>query len=237
MDIKEEGLIKGDLRAHWYYRAKLAALRRMISLPNLANILDVGAGSGFFSGSLLETTSASAATCVDPGYTEDRNEIRMGKPLTFRRSIDESDADLVLLMDVLEHVEDDVGLVRTYAAKVRPGTQFIVTVPAFMWLWSNHDVFLEHMRRYDLASIERVMREGGLTIDRGCYFYGALLPLAAVSRGAERLRQGKDCEPRSQMRDFSAPLNTVLWSLCRAELPLFRANRLAGLTAFVRAVK
>jgi hypothetical protein len=71
-------------------------------------------------------------------------EERIGKPLLFRRSVDQSDADLVLLMDVIEHVEDDVGLVREYANKVAPGTRFITTVPAFMWLWSGHDVFLEH---------------------------------------------------------------------------------------------
>jgi hypothetical protein len=85
---------------------------------------------------------------VEPGYPEDRDEERMGKPLLFPRSVDQSDADLVLLMHVIEHVEDDVGLVREYADKVAPGTSFITTVPAFMWLWSGHDVFMEHFRRY-----------------------------------------------------------------------------------------
>ncbi len=58
------------------------------------------------------------------------------------------------MMDVIEHVEDDVGLVRGYVDKVAGGTRFIVTVPALMWLWSGHDVFLEHYRRYTLTSIE-----------------------------------------------------------------------------------
>ena len=54
------------------------------------------------------------------------------------------------MMDVLEHVSDDVGLVREYAKRAKPGTRFVVSVPAFMWLWSGHDVFLEHHRRYTL---------------------------------------------------------------------------------------
>jgi SAM-dependent methyltransferase len=166
MDIKEEGLIKGDIAKHWYYRAKLAALHRMLAQRDPTLILDVGAGLGFFSGSLLESTNAWAATCVDPGYPEDRDEERIGKPLFFRRSVDQSDADLVLLMDVIEHVEDDVGLVREYVNKVAPGTRFIATVPAFMWLWSGHDVFLEHVRRYTLPRIERVLQAGGLTVAR-----------------------------------------------------------------------
>ena len=55
---------------------------------------------------------------------------------------------VILLMDVLEHVDDDVGLLRAYAEPARPGTRFIVSVPAFSWLWSAHDEFLEHRRRY-----------------------------------------------------------------------------------------
>ena len=238
MDLKEEGLIKGNIGEHWYYRAKLAALQRMIPAPDPAIILDVGAGLGFFSGSLLQSTNARSATCVDPGYAEERDDARAGKPLLFRRSVGRSDADLVLLMDVIEHIEDDIGLVREYADKVKPGTRFIVTVPAFMWLWSGHDVFLEHVRRYTLGSIEHVVRSGGLTVEYGCYFYAFLLPLVVLSRAVERLKQGGHShEARSQMQEFGPTLNAIFWSVCRAELTVFRANRLAGLTACIRAVK
>ena len=58
----------------------------------------------------------------------------MGKPLLLRRSVDRSYADLVLVIDVIEGVEDDIALA--------VGTHFVVTVPAFMWLWSGHDIFL-----------------------------------------------------------------------------------------------
>jgi hypothetical protein len=237
MDLKEESLIAGNIGEHWYYRAKLAALHRMIPAPAPIAILDVGAGLGFFAGSLLQSTNARSATCVDPGYAENRDDTRAGKPLLFRQSIDRSDADLVLLMDVIEHVEDDVGLVREYADKVSNGTRFIVTVPAFMWLWSRHDVFLEHFRRYTLAGIQRVIRAGGLTVQSGCYFYAFLLPLVALSRAVEGLRQRRHHEARSQMQEFGPALNAMFWSVCRAEMPVFRANRLAGLTAFVLAVK
>jgi 2-polyprenyl-3-methyl-5-hydroxy-6-metoxy-1,4-benzoquinol methylase len=140
-------------------------------------------------------------------------------------------------MDVIEHVEDDVDLVRKYANKVAPGTRFIATVPAFMWLWSGHDVFLEHFRRYTLRGIERVLQAGALTVEIGCYFYAAVLPLVAFSRVAERLKWHRHDGARSQMREFSPLPNAMLWATCRAELPIFRANRLAGLSIFVRAVK
>ena len=237
MDIKEEGLIRGDIASHWYYRAKLTALHRVIRGLQPSSVLDVGAGLGFFSRALLKETELTAATCVDPSYLVDRDETVAGKPLWFRRHSDRSEADLVLMMDVIEHVQNDVGLVAEYAAKVRSGTYFVITVPAFMWLWSDHDVFLEHYRRYTLPGIERTLRAGGLRIERGCYFYGCLLPLAAAQRIAGRIVRGGNFAPRSGMRDHGAFLNALLWMICRMELPFFEANRVAGLTAFVRASK
>jgi hypothetical protein len=237
MDIKEESLIRGDIATHWYYRAKLAALRSIIRGLKPSSVLDVGAGLGFFSRVLLKETELAAATCVDPGYLADRDETVAGKPLRFRRYSAPSEADLVLMMDVIEHVQNDVGFVAEYAAKVRPGTHFVITVPAFMWLWSDHDVFLEHYRRYTLAGIERTLCASGLRIVRGCYFYACLLPLAAGQRVAGGLLRGGNFAPRSGMRDYGAFLNGLFWTICQIELPIFQANRVAGLTAFVRALK
>jgi hypothetical protein len=215
----------------------LTALRSIIRDLRPSSVLDVGAGLGFFSRALLKETELATAICIDPCYPADRDETVAGKPLRFRRNANRSEADLVLMMDVVEHVPNDVDLVSEYAAKVRPGTHFIVTVPAFMWLWSDHDVFLEHYRRYTLPGIEHTLRAGGLRIERGCYFYATLLPLVAAQRISGSLLHGRNFAPRSGMRDYGAFLNALLWTICRLELPLFAANRVAGLTAFVRASK
>jgi SAM-dependent methyltransferase len=237
VDIKEAELLGGDIAGHWYYRAKLAAVRSLLAGVAFREILDVGAGMGFFSRELLRGEGVESAICVDPGYERDSEESVDGKPLLFRRRIERSAADLVLMMDVLEHVPDDVALAGEYAEMARPGTHFIVTVPAFAFLWSGHDVFLEHYRRYTLAGIERVLRAAGLRIERGCYFYGALFPLVAAARLAGRLRSSGPATARSDMREFSPPVNTAFWAVCRAELAVFRANRLGGLTAFVHATR
>jgi hypothetical protein len=105
-----------------------------------------------------------------------------------------------------------------------------------MWLWSGHDVFLEHFRRYTLAGVELTLRAAGLSVVRGCYYYGTLLPLVAASRLSGRMLSSSQ-EPRSQMREYGALTNAIFWTMCRMELPFFPSNRLAGLTAFVRAVK
>jgi hypothetical protein len=233
MDLKEEDILGADIGHHWYYRSKAAALSRMVDPLKPKRLLDVGAGSGFFSRHLLAEGSAQSALCVDIGYPADRDETVGGKPVLYRRDCSKTDCDLVLMMDVLEHVADDRGLVRHYAAKVPSGAHFLATVPAFSFLWSGHDVFLEHHRRYRLAEVEATMRDCDLQIVRGAYYFGFVFPLAAVMRLASR----GDATPRSSLKKHGALANGLLTAACAAELPVFPFNRLAGLTAFVLARK
>ena len=233
MDLKEEDILGADIGRHWYYRAKAAALRRAVASLAPRHILDIGAGSGFFSRRLLADTDARSALCVDTGYATDRDDSASGKPVLYRRAIGAVDCDLVLMMDVLEHVDDDRGLVVDYAAKVPEGAHFLVTVPAFRFLWSGHDVFLEHVRRYRLGEIETVLSAAGLAIVRGSYYFGFVFPLATAVRLATRNTR----EPRSSLKRHGPLTNGLLGALCAAELPLFPYNRLAGLSAFVLARK
>ncbi|CAN5889803.1 class I SAM-dependent methyltransferase [soil metagenome] len=233
MDLKEEDILGTDIGRHWYYRSKAAALRRLVGPLGPRNILDVGAGSGFFSRHLLAEAGARSALCVDIGYEREHDDSVAGKPVLYRRDTGPTDCDLVLLMDVLEHVDDDRGLLRHYVAKVPPGAHFLVTVPAFRFLWSGHDVFLEHKRRYRLPEIEAAMRDAGLRVVRGAYYFGLVFPLAA----AVRLGSRNSNEPRSSLRKHGALTNGLLTALCAAELPVFPVNRLAGLSAFVLAKK
>jgi len=232
MDLKEEDILGGDIGRHWYYRSKAAALSRMVAGLRPQRLLDIGAGSGFFSRHLL-ANGAQSALCVDIGYARERDDSEAGKPVLYRRDCDATDCDLVLMMDVLEHVDDDAGLVRHYAAKVPSGAHFLVTVPAFRFLWSGHDVFLEHKRRYTLGEIEQTMRAGGLEIVRSAYYFGLIFPLAAAVRLATR----GDTQPRSSLKKHGAFSNDLLTAACAVELPLFPMNRLAGLSAFVLARK
>jgi SAM-dependent methyltransferase len=233
MDLKEEDILGADIGRHWYYRSKAAALGRAVRDVPFRRILDVGAGSGFFSRHLLAASAAQSALCVDTGYDADRDEALAGKPVRYRREVGPTDCDLVLMMDVLEHVDDDRDLVRHYVDKVPPGAHFLVTVPAFQFLWSGHDVFLEHKRRYRLPQIEQVLRDAGLAVLRGCYYFGLVFPLAAAVRLGNRSAD----EARSSLERHGALTNALLSAVCAAELPLLRINRLAGLSAFVLARK
>lgn len=237
MDLKETEILGGGVSRHWYYRSKARAMARLLGKAQPSTVLDVGAGSGFFSRYLLDNSPARAAWCVDTSYAGESDDVHNAKPIHFRRSIERIDADLVLLMDVLEHVDDDVGLLAHYASKVPRGARFLISVPAFQFLWSGHDVFLEHRRRYRLDQIESVTRRSGLVVSRGAYYFGAVFPIAAAMRLSSREPADGSVPARSHLSAHHPLVNGALAALCRLELPLMRFNHVAGLTAFCLAAK
>ena len=237
MDLKEEDILGDAIAEHWYYVSKARALKRAISGLERGSILDVGAGSGIFSKVLLEDGFA-ASTCVDPNYDVEREESHAGKPLRFVKGVEASDAGLVLMMDVCEHVPDDAALIRQYADVVAPGAHFLITVPAFQFLFSAHDVFLEHYRRYTVASLEEAVRKAGLEVVRSHYYFAGIFPIAAAQRLYEkRILKQDPTLARSSLKRHSPVVNSALKALCAVELPVMKLNRAFGLSAFCLARK
>lgn len=222
-----------DPASHWYYRAKVEALslalRQHDHRPRL--VKDVGAGSGFFSSELLDQHPGSMAICIDPHYSDEQLAAATER-LVFRRADTSDPADLYLFMDVIEHVPDDLALLGQYVGTARAGSLFFISVPAFEFLWSGHDVFLGHYRRYTLPQAERVVRRSGLTVLSGRYLYGATFPLVAGVRLVRR-RRG---EAASDMRRPSRLTNAALGRVLSWENRL-TGNRVAGSTAVVVARK
>lgn len=236
MDLKEQKAINGDPADHWYYISKGRAIKSLLGRKPIEKLLDIGAGSGVFSKMLTGEGRARHATCVDPGYEDDFVGARRTDAIDYVRSIDAIDADTVLMIDVIEHVDDDVALMRDYVDQVAPGTRFLISAPAFQFLWSSHDEFLEHKRRYTLASLRRAVEAAGLAPTETRYFFGLLFPAAAAMRlgGKKSGADGAD----TQLKPAPGWLNASLVAVHDLErLALFPFNRLAGVTAFCLAEK
>jgi 2-polyprenyl-3-methyl-5-hydroxy-6-metoxy-1,4-benzoquinol methylase len=230
MDLKELGLV--DAQIHWYYQVKLRAVQAQIARysEKSRNIIDVGAGSGFFSEEIAKRLPPKSVICVDPFYS-DEQLVEVGDFQFLRLATVEkiSNTDIFLFMDVLEHVEDDSDLLNDYVKHAKEGALFVSTVPAFMSLWSAHDVFLEHFRRYTLAELEQLMVSSGLELVHGRYLYGSLFPAAWILRRVI----GKK-EEKSDMRPVPSVLNFFLKTFLTIEHAVF-ANRLFGISAMVVA--
>lgn len=236
MDLKEADSLGESVQDHWYYQAKAAACHRLLSNASYTRILDIGAGSGFFSRDLLRHSPAKEAWCVDTSYKRDEDTEENLKPLHFRREIPEISADLILLMDVLEHIEDDHGFLKSCVNQAPSGSTFLISVPAFQWLWSQHDIFLEHKRRYSLSNITSLATNSGLITLQATYFFAGVLPIAGVTRLAQRFVHSEK-QIRSQLVKHHPFVNQLLRALCQAELSILTRNKIGGLTVFYLGVK
>jgi Methyltransferase domain len=239
MDLKEEAILGSDITTHWYYVSKGRALRHLLSNIKFDAVLDVGAGSGVFSRQLLDAGVCRQAVCVDPGYLEECTEIHNGREIQFTRAVHQVSQRLILMMDVLEHVDDDVGLLREYTDRMPQDSHVLITVPAFQFLWSGHDVFLEHRRRYTRTTIETVVRSANLQVVTSRYFFGILFPIVAgLRRHDQRRLKSGEIIAQSALKKHSRSVNTVLTLIHDVErIVLFPFNRFAGLTVFCLAYR
>ncbi|WP_010161488.1 class I SAM-dependent methyltransferase [Sphingomonas sp. PAMC 26617] len=183
---------------HWWYRARRDILADYLTreggLPKDARILEIGCGTGHNLPMLAAFGSVEAIE-IDPAAREIASE-RLGRPISAAPlptlpGIERGAYDLIAVLDVVEHIEDDVAALRAMAACLKPGGKILVTVPAHRWMWSAHDVVNHHHRRYSKGTLAKAISDAGLRSNGLRYFNSLLFPLAAAARVAGRMT-GRD---------------------------------------------
>jgi hypothetical protein len=179
-----------------------------VDLRLASTLIDVGAGSAVFSLELLKESPKLNCFAIDPGYVVEK-EVDLVRRITYLKESQKEIGDIYLFTDVLEHVANDRALLKSYVDTAPINSKFVITVPAFMSLWSGHDVFLKHFRRYRMREIRNTISECGLNVKKSQYLYVPLFPIAWFVR---RLPQAH--YKRSQLKNHGAVLNTTaLWIL------------------------
>jgi 2-polyprenyl-3-methyl-5-hydroxy-6-metoxy-1,4-benzoquinol methylase len=240
MDLKEQHILGPEIDTHWYYVSKAGALRSLLHKVSVPELLDVGAGSGVFARQLLDARVSRRAICVDPNYAQDEYIERWnGKEIEFRRSVESVSQGLILMIDVLEHIPDDLEFLRSYTDRASPGTIVLISVPAFQFLWSGHDVFLQHQRRYTRTQLENLVQNAGLKLVRSRYFFASLFPFVCASRLYSRWKlQSSTVQPKSALRRHRPLTNALLtWIHSIERMSLFTINGFVGLSVFCLAVR
>ncbi|WP_242097865.1 MULTISPECIES: class I SAM-dependent methyltransferase [unclassified Sphingomonas] len=186
---------------HWWYRARRDILAdyltRYAALPAEARILEIGCGTGH-NLPMLGTFGTVDAIEIDPAARAIASE-RLGKPvgdapLPALTGVERGAYDLVAVLDVVEHIEDDVAALAAMATCLKPGGKILIAVPAHQWMWSAHDVVNHHHRRYSRATLSAAIVRAGLTPTRLTYFNSLLFPLAAAARIVGRLLHRDDSD-------------------------------------------
>ena len=199
---------------HWWYRGRRSVLGRVVAALPLAadaRILDAGCGSGrnmvelarhgTVTGVELSETSVCLARARDVGEVIEGSVMEM--------PLDGDSFDLAASLDVIEHLEDDLGALRELRRVVKPGGSLLVTVPAYQWLWSGHDEINHHHRRYTRRSLLAVAEQAGWECVRTTYFNSLLLPVAILLRVLDRL-SSRTTESSLDLWVPPGPLNWLL---------------------------
>lgn len=217
---------------HWWFTARRAIVRDFLlaHLPRTQGlkVIDVGCGTGGMLPLLSEFGEVTGLDASDdalafaqsraPGARLLKGDLPAGLPAGEK-------FDLITAFDVIEHIPDAVAALKVLRAALNPGGRLVVTVPAFGFLWSDHDVLNHHQRRYTDTLMREHLTGAGFTVERSSYFNTWLFPPIAAVRLVQKLSGPK----QGGASDFSVPgkfVNRALELLFMSERFLVSRTRL-----------
>jgi SAM-dependent methyltransferase len=178
---------------HWWYRERRHLLSRAIRDLKPGRALDVGAAGGGNTRVLRDAGWQVGAL----EYGQEGAEVAAERGLDVVRAdatrlpVADDSIDLVVSFDVLEHIPDHGAAVSEVRRVLRPDGTFLIAVPADPRLWSEHDVAVDHVRRYTRVTLRDVLEQNGFEIDSMTSWNVLLRPVVAVRR---RSSTGSDIE-------------------------------------------
>lgn len=189
----------------------------------------MGAGDSWFATELQRTTLTHATVvCWDTNYTNDDLATPLPDGITRTVLSPTPGADLVLALDVVEHVADDhefVGMLRSMANE---RGVVVVSVPAHQWLFGRHDVALGHHRRYSLSELRSLLSDAFDIVEYGTLFTSLLPPRALAVLLERRATAHDDVEPESHWT-HGPVLTSLVTTALRVDMALGRLLARIGL--------
>ncbi len=198
-------------------------------------LLECGCGGGYYSAQLQRAGWQVIATDIyaeAAGYAKAQGATH-GLAFDGGQSwpLQDASVDALIMLDVLEHIEDDTAALREAQRVLRPGGAAIISVPAYNFLFSPWDTYNRHYRRYTARGLARVARAAGLVVERAGYWNAISLPPAMLLRLKARAAGAE----LSGVEYPKVPdtVNTILIRYGRVEAAWLRAMRVpCGLSAF-----
>ncbi len=231
----ENPLIQED--NHWWFASRTRALNALMepALPKTPDfqLLDVGCGAGNMIHHLshygqvkgLEIDERPTKKARERGY--DVQQFDATQPMPFS----DDTFDAVTALDVIEHNEDDMAILADSYRILKPGGHMIITVPAFMWLWTHNDDLNAHVRRYTAGELKEKLLSTGFKVDRVTYNNFFVFPLAATLLLLRRSSDAKkelashhvsEDEYQVEMEPASPMVNAILTQVGKVESGLIR---------------
>jgi len=220
MERSEYAKLAAFEERYWWHVGRRSIVSRQIANLNRAKrklrILNVGGGTGGTvdllteHGSVLNIDQSEEAVCrlLRSGYQALQMD---GKHTSLR----DEQFDLITGLDVLEHIEEDRLALQEWHRLLKPGGHLLVTVPAYQWLWSGHDVSLGHRRRYTARRLQRKVYAAGFEACKCTYAITFTFPLIVFFRVYQKLFC--PAVQKSSYIELPQIVNSFFISLLRAE--------------------
>lgn len=221
--------------SHWWFASRTHALLGLLDreVPgNNLTVLDVGCGAGNMIHHLsrygtvigIDNNPVPLEIAHQRGYNA---RLADAEDMPF----EDGSFHLVTALDVIEHCDDELQILRECHRVCTDDGWIAITVPAFQWLWSNNDVINDHKRRYSRSDLRARVTEAGFAVSRLTYNNFFVFPVAAPLILARR-RAEKEPELATpstdgeayqvEMEPASPPVNAVLTGVGRLEANVLR---------------
>jgi len=218
---------------YWWYRARTQLLQAALGdfLGQPRRLLDVGSADGP-SVQWMQGDHQRVAIDVDPrGLAPGEGVCASALALPFR----DGSFDVVGAFDVVEHCEPEDLALAELARVLAPGGRLLLSVPAYQWAWTDHDVQAGHYRRYTRPRLVAAVEGAGLVVRRCTHGFAGVFPMFAAERVVRRLRRPT---PGDGLPQVSTTLDSLFMKLSRAETRLLRRRDLPfGSSIFLSAEK
>ncbi len=162
---------------HFWHRARLGLINYLLSkAPTTTNIAAIGCGTG-------EELSVLAKHGQVVGYDINRDALALAAKqglTTAHLNLETEDLpqsfDVITAFDVLEHLADDNAVFKRLNRGLKPNGYLLLTVPAYQWLFSSHDLALEHKRRYGKKELLQKLSKANFCVVEIAYWNCCLAP-------------------------------------------------------------
>lgn len=226
---------------NWWFQARKDIIIKLIDkIDKKSKVLEVGCSGGPLIKSLtnigcphvygIDVSESSIQLCKKRGIKT--AFVMDGAKTTF----DDETFDIIIASDVLEHIKKDRLALSEWRRILTPGGMLIIFVPAFNFLWSEHDIINKHYKRYSRKDLMHTLQKSGFFIKRSSYWNFFLFFPVTITRIFQQIllkKKGKD-----QLYALNPALNNFLLSLLKLENKyLKRFNFPLGVSVFAVAVK
>ncbi|MGB9852181.1 MAG: class I SAM-dependent methyltransferase [Candidatus Kapaibacteriota bacterium] len=198
---------------YWWFVARnkivFELTKRLTNISNGDFVLDFGCGTGGFASLLAKNYNVIG---LDPSPIAIEYCKKRGLQNIFQSTLDdftkpEYPLKAIFALDVIEHIDNDLNTLQKLYNLLAKDGYLIVTVPAYQWLWSNHDILHMHKRRYNKKTLSNALKQANFKVSFISYFNFFLFLPALVTRIFERKQSIENTPPVAPVSDF---MNKIL---------------------------